>query len=366
MTGPSGELRVDLPVAGRMVAVVGGGVVALGRIAALRAAGADVVVFSADPVASVADYADRELITLHKRAVSDADLSSAWLVYAAAGDRQQDNDIAARAAAVGRFCLTGTGLRADDPAGAPGKPGGRVVLVGGGPGDPGLLTLAGLAAIEEADVVIADRLAPLAVLQYVRPGTEIIDVAKIPRGEYTSQEEINRLLIAHAGAGKVVVRLKGGDNFVFGRGGEEWQACAAAGIDVRLVPGVSSALAGPALAGIPVTHRTLNQGFTVVTGHVPPGDPRSTLDWAALARTGTALIVMMGVANLAAIATALIDAGLDPSTPAATVANAGHPGQQTARAALSGIAEATVAAGLSAPAVTIIGSVAGFDPLAPE
>jgi siroheme synthase len=174
------------------------------------------------------------------------------------------------------------------------------------------------------------------------------------------------LLIAHAGAGKVVVRLKGGDNFVFGRGGEEWQACAAAGIDVRLVPGVSSALAGPALAGIPVTHRTLNQGFTVVTGHVPPGDPRSTLDWAALARTGTALIVMMGVANLAAIATALIDAGLDPSTPAATVANAGHPGQQTARAALSGIAEATVAAGLSAPAVTIIGSVAGFDPLAPE
>ncbi len=366
MTNPSDALRVDLPVAGRQVVVVGGGVAALGRIAALRAARADVVVFSPDPVASVADYADRELITLHPRAVGDADLTNAWLVYAATGDAEQDSDIAARAASAGRFCLTGTGLRAGDPAGGERRPGGRVVLVGGGPGDPGLLTLAGLAAIEEADVVIADRLAPLAVLQHVRPGTEIIDVAKIPRGEFTSQEEINRLLIAHAGAGKSVVRLKGGDNFVFGRGGEEWQACAAAGIEVQLVPGVSSALAGPALAGIPVTHRSLNQGFTVVTGHVPPGDPRSTLDWAALAKTGTALIVMMGVANLAAIAAALIGAGMDPSTPAATVSDAGHPGQRTVKAGLSGIAAATADAGLSAPAVTVIGSVAGFDPLAPE
>ncbi len=362
---PVDSLPVDLPVAGREVLVVGGGVAALGRIAALRAARADVVVISDDPVASVADFADRGLIALAQRSVTDADLAKAWLIFAATGDGEQDRQIIDRAAALGRFCLTGTGRPAREPGGRR-RLGGRVVLVGGGPGDPGLLTLTGLAAIQEADVVIADRLAPLAVLQHVRVGTEIIDVAKIPRGEFTTQQEINRLLIAHAGAGKSVVRLKGGDNFVFGRGAEEWQACAAAGIEVQLVPGVSSALAAPALAGIPVTHRNLNQGFTVVTGHVPPSDPRSTLDWTALARTGTALIVMMGVANLPAISAALIEGGLDPATPAATVSNAGHPGQRSVRATLADIARASAEAGLTAPAVTVIGSVAGFDPMAPE
>jgi len=363
---PAGNLRVDLPVAGREVVVVGGGVAALGRIAALRASKALVVVFAADPVASVSDFAERDLITLHQREVLDTDLADSWLIFAATGDADTDSRIVARATALGRFCLTGTGLPSREPAAGRLKLGGRVVLVGGGPGDPGLMTLTGMKAIQEADVVIADRLAPLAVLQYVRPGTEIIDVAKIPRGEFTSQQEINRLLIVHAKAGKSVVRLKGGDNFVFGRGGEEWQACAAAGIEVQLVPGVSSALAAPALAGIPVTHRSLNQGFTVVSGHVPPGDPRSTLDWAALAKTGTALILLMGIANLAAIATALIEAGMDPATPAATIADAGHPTQQTVRGSISEIAQATAAAGIGAPAVTVIGSVAGFDPMNPE
>ncbi|SDO24444.1 uroporphyrin-III C-methyltransferase [Nakamurella panacisegetis] len=366
MTGPAGDMRIDLPVRGRQVVVVGGGVAALGRIAALRAARADVVVFAVDPVASVTDFADRDLITLHQRDIDEDDLRSSWLVFAATGDADADAALVERAAAVGRFCLTGSGRAATEPENTRRKLGGRVVLVGGGPGDPGLLTLTGMRAIQEADVVIADRLAPLAVLQYVRPGAEIIDVAKIPRGEFTSQEEINRLLITHAKAGKSVVRLKGGDSFVFGRGGEEWQACAAEGIEVQLVPGVSSALAGPALAGIPVTHRSLNQGFTVVTGHVPPGDPRSTLDWNALAHTGTALIVMMGVANLAAIAATLIAAGMDPGTPAATVADAGHPGQRTVRARLADIADATTDAGLAPPAVTVIGSVAGFDPMQPE
>ncbi len=356
------DLTVDLPVAGREVVVVGGGVVALGRIAALRAARARVVVFSPDPVATVADFAERNVITLHQRAVTDADLIGAWLIFAATGDAEQDAQITVRAAALTRFCLPGSGVTAEEPSGRSGPGGGRVVLVGGGPGDPGLLTVRGLTAIRQADVVIADRLAPLAVLQHVRPDTEIIDVAKIPRGEYTAQEEINRLLIGHAKAGRSVVRLKGGDNFVFGRGGEEWQACVAAGVEVQVVPGVSSALAAPALAGIPVTHRSLNQGFTVVSGHVPPGDPRSTLDWAALARTGTALIVMMGVANLPAIAAALTAAGLDPSTPAATVSDAGHPGQRTVRASLAKIADVTAAAGIGAPAVTVIGSVAAFDP----
>ena len=370
----SAGLQVDLPVAGRVVVVVGGGVAALGRIAALRAARAEVVVYAEDAVASVIDFAARDLVRLHRRAATDADLRSAWLVYAASGNTDEDATTTARATALGRFCLTGTGRSAVDPAvdlamepvSGRRRRGGRVVLVGGGPGDPGMLTLTGLQAIQEADVVIADRLAPLAVLQHVKPGTEIIDVAKIPRGEFTSQDEINRLLVAHARAGKSVVRLKGGDNFVFGRGGEEWQACAAAGVEVQLVPGVSAALAAPALAGIPLTHRNLNQGFTVVSGHVPPGDPRSTLNWSALAKTGTALVILMGVANLAAIAAALIDGGLDPATPAATIADAGHPGQRSIRAPVGDIAAATRDAGLVAPAVTVIGSVAGFDPFAPE
>ncbi|MFP5283804.1 MAG: uroporphyrinogen-III C-methyltransferase, partial [Actinomycetes bacterium] len=171
-----------------------------------------------------------------------------------------------------------------------------------------------------------------------------------------------RLLIEHARQGKVVVRLKGGDNFVFGRGGEEWQACAVAGLPVEVIPGVSSALAAPSLAGIPLTHRQLTQGFTVVSGHLPPGDPGSTLDWAALARAGTTLVIMMGVATLPAIAAELQRAGLAPSTPAATVAHAGLPGQRTVRGTLADIAALNAAGGITAPAVTVIGAVAGFDP----
>jgi uroporphyrin-III C-methyltransferase len=236
-----------------------------------------------------------------------------------------------------------------------------VVLVGGGPGDPGLITVAGLAAVRAADVVVTDRLAPLAVLADIKPGAEVIDVSKIPGGRTTPQEEINRLLIERATAGQLVVRLKGGDNFVFGRGGEEWQACAQAGVPVQIIPGVSSAIAAPALAGIPLTHRTANQGFTVITGHVRPGDIRSTIDYAALARAGTALVVMMGVGTLGAIAAELIRYGMDPDTPAATVADGSMPSQQVVRASLSTIDEATHAAGIRPPAVTVIGSVAAFD-----
>ncbi|WP_375430140.1 uroporphyrinogen-III C-methyltransferase [uncultured Friedmanniella sp.] len=237
-----------------------------------------------------------------------------------------------------------------------------MVLVGGGPGDPGLLTVAGLEAVRTADVLVCDRLAPLAVLQQVRPGAEVIDVAKIPRGAFTSQERINELLVEHGRAGRRVVRLKGGDSFVFGRGGEEWQACAAAGVAVRVIPGVSSAIAGPALAGIPLTHRQLTQGFTVVSGHLPPGDPGSTLDWAALARANTTLVVLMGVATLPAITAALIAAGMAADTPAATVANAGLPSQRDVRGTVADIATRTAEAGLRPPAITVVGAVAGFRP----
>ncbi len=200
------------------------------------------------------------------------------------------------------------------------------------------------------------------MLREARPGAQTIDVAKIPRGAATSQDRINALLIEHARAGRTVVRLKGGDSFVFGRGGEEWQACAAAGLKVTVIPGVSSATAAPALAGVPLTHRQLTQGFTVVSGHVPPGDPASSIDWAALARAGTTLVILMGVATLPAITDALMTHGLPRDTPAITVADAGLPSMRSVRGTLADIAERTTAAGLRAPAVTVIGAVAGFSP----
>jgi uroporphyrin-III C-methyltransferase len=229
-----------------------------------------------------------------------------------------------------------------------------------------LLTVAGLEAIKEADVIVCDRLAPLSALQHARPEATIIDVAKIPRAASTSQEQINQILLEHASAGKTVIRLKGGDPFIFGRGGEEWQACATAGIPVTVIPGVSSATAGPALAGVPLTHRELTQGFTVISGHAPPGDPASTLNWQALATANTTLVIMMGVATLPAITDELIKYGLAPETPAMTVADAAMPSQQSVRGTVADIAALTKDADIKPPAITVIGGVAGFNPTPPE
>ncbi|GGL27153.1 uroporphyrinogen-III C-methyltransferase [Phycicoccus endophyticus] len=234
---------------------------------------------------------------------------------------------------------------------------GRVTLVGGGPGDPGLLTVAGLAAVERADVLVCDRLAPLAALERARPDAEVVHVGKIPRGAFTPQEAIDALLVDRAARGLDVVRLKGGDSFVFGRGGEEWNACVRHGIPVTVVPGVTSAVAAPALAGIPVTHRALTQGFVVVSGHVGPGDPRSAVDWGALARSGLTLVVLMGNATLGETAAELVRHGMSPDTPAACVAEGSLPGQRTVRATLAGLAEAALAAGVGPPAVTVVGAV---------
>ncbi|WP_244927984.1 uroporphyrinogen-III C-methyltransferase [Nocardioides sp. W7] len=235
---------------------------------------------------------------------------------------------------------------------------GTVTLVAGGPGDPGLMTVAGRAAVEQADVLLVDHLAPQGALAWARPDAEVLDVAKLPRGRTTPQERINELLVTHARAGRRVVRLKGGDGFVFGRGMEEVLACAEAGVPTRVLPGVSSAVAVPALAGIPVTHRGIVHGFSVVSGHVPPGHPTCTLDYAALAATGTTLVVLMGVANLSCIAAELLAHGLSPETPAAVIARGGHPDQVVRTACLARIAD--VAAGLAPPAVTVIGDVARF------
>lgn len=331
---------------------------------------------SAEVSDAVTDLAERGLIRLHRRPAGPADWATAWIAAPATGDPGTDAAVVATAATHRLLSLppsagSATGRGVDQLGAATGPPAvdadrrvGRVVLVGGGPGDPDLITVAGRRAVRQADVVVTDRLAPLALLDEVRPGTEIVDVAKVPAGPTTGQDEINRILVDRGQAGKVVVRLKGGDGFVFGRGAEEWQACAAAGLPVTVIPGLSSAVAVPGLAGIPLTHRDLNQGFTVVSGHVRPDDPRSILDWAALARTGTALVVLMGVRTLPAIARTLIDHGLPADTPASTVADGGLPGQRVVRAPLDRIAEAGDEAGIRPPAITVIGSVAGFDPRA--
>ena len=238
---------------------------------------------------------------------------------------------------------------------------GEVVLVGGGPGDPDLLTVAGLRAIRQADVVVHDRLGPVSSLDEVNPAAELVNVGKIPRGAFTPQEEINAILIDRARNGLRVVRLKGGDNYVFGRGGEEWLACRDAGIPVRVIPGVTSAVSVPALAGIPVTHRGLTQGFVVVSGHVPPSDPRSQVNWAALAAANLTLVILMGVQNLPEIAAELQAHGLPADTPAAVVADGTTQDQRTLRAPLSSIADAAASTGIRPPAIVVIGAVAALE-----
>lgn len=320
----------DLSLAGRHVAVIGDDAA---FVHTLLGTAASVTVVAPSVSASLQDLADRGLITWHRREAAAADVTQADVV-------------------VNR-------TRTTEPAPQPpGGSGGRVTLVGAGPGDPGLLTLAGARAIAEADVIVTDRLVPYGLLADVP--ARIVDVAKVPGGRSTAQEQINRILIDEARAGHHVVRFKGGDGFVLGRGGEELEACAEAGVPAHVVPGVSSAIAAPALAGVPVTHRGLTQGFCVVSGHVPPGHPDSTTDYAALAVSGLTIVVLMGVRTLGAIADALVDGGLNVSTPAAVIADAGLPSQRVVRAALDAIAKAAADAGITAPAVTVIGDVSSL------
>ena len=354
---PPSSFSASLELDGLPVLVCGGGPAALSAIRGLLDSGAVVTVVAPEIGAIVADLAGRGLLIVHRGAPAPEDFQDAALVVPATGVAESDQMIAATARDHGVPAVSPAAAAVERPAGA-----GSVILVGGGPGDPGLLTVAGLEAINEADVIVCDRLAPLSALQHARPEALIIDVAKIPRGTSTSQERINEILIEHASTGKTVVRLKGGDPFVFGRGGEEWQACAAAGLPVTVIPGISSAIAGPALAGVPLTHRELTQGFTVISGHAPPGDAGSTLNWQALATANTTLVIMMGVATLPAITAELIKHGLAVDTPAMTVADAAMPSQQAVRGTVTDIAELTRDAGIKPPAITVIGAVAGFTP----
>jgi uroporphyrinogen III methyltransferase/synthase len=239
-----------------------------------------------------------------------------------------------------------------------GRIAGEVWLVGAGPGDPGLLTVRGRELLETADVVVVDRLAAAVLLDAAPPDAEIIHVGKSPTARSWAQEEINAVLVDRARAGARVVRLKGGDPYVLGRGGEEAQACAEAGVACAVVPGITSALAVPALAGIPVTHRDLAQELAIVSGHLPPGHPDSTVDWAGLAASRATIVILMGVARLMDIADALLAGGRGEATPVAVIERGATPAQRVLRTTLDALAIDAIAAGVRSPAVIVVGEVA--------
>lgn len=234
---------------------------------------------------------------------------------------------------------------------------GVVHLVGAGPGDPELMTMKGVRLISEADVVIHDRLIPLGVLDWCSESTLKIDVGKYPEHHRVSQEEINELLVLHASRGKNVVRLKGGDPFVFGRGFEELQVCRQHGIDCFVVPGVSSSISAAASAGIPVTSRGVARSFAVVTGQTDPRLGNYAFEFESLSKIDT-IVLLMARKNLADITSGLIAAGLDPNTPAASIENATCENQRVTAGTASNIAEVVRAIGIDSPVVTVIGHVA--------
>lgn len=324
----------EIDVVGARALVLGGDEFAAVDVARLLGAGAHVTVHADRVCAYLEDLAARGLLTWARHEAGPEDLASA--------------DLTLRPRARSMPVLGGPDARRDQ---------GRVTLVGGGPGAVDLMTVAGRDAIADADVVVIDRLAPWEALAWARPDAEIVDVAKVPFGRSTSQEEINRILVDRALAGRHVVRLKGGDSFVFGRGLEELEACHDAGVPARVIPGVTSSIAVPEAAGIPMTHRGLTQGFTVVSGHVPPGHPDSSLDYDALARCGTTLVFLMGVGTLEAIAAELCAVGMHPDTPAAVIADGTHPHQRVVTAPLASISKVAHVAGIRAPAVVVIGEV---------
>jgi uroporphyrin-III C-methyltransferase/precorrin-2 dehydrogenase/sirohydrochlorin ferrochelatase len=232
-----------------------------------------------------------------------------------------------------------------------------VSIVGGGPGDPGLITMTGLRRLRAADVVVTDRLAPLELLVDLAPGVQVVDAAKVPGGPAMRQEHINHALVEHARAGRAVVRLKGGDPFVFGRGAEEMLACLRAGVPVTVVPGVSSAIGVPTAAGLPVTHRGMAQDFHVISVHVPPGDEGSALDWPALARSEGTLVLLMSLKRIGAVAATLMKHGRRGNSPVSVISDGTMPSQRTIYSTLEDVERRLADEGIRSPAVVVIGRV---------
>jgi uroporphyrin-III C-methyltransferase / precorrin-2 dehydrogenase / sirohydrochlorin ferrochelatase len=234
---------------------------------------------------------------------------------------------------------------------------GGVAIIGGGPGDPGLITVRGRQLLAEADVVLTDRLAPRSLLDELPADVEVIDVSKIPYGRAMPQEQINATLIDRARAGRFVARLKGGDPFVFGRGAEEVLACLRAGVAVTVVPGVTSAVGVPTSAWLPVTHRGVAQEFHVVSVHVPPGDDRSTVDWAMLGGSPGTLVLMMAVQQIGAVAAELLRHGRRPDTPVSVIADGTMPTQRTINSTLEQVEGMVTREGIRPPAIIVVGDV---------
>ncbi|MGN6253150.1 MAG: uroporphyrinogen-III C-methyltransferase [Marmoricola sp.] len=398
-TYPSG-----LRLAGRRVVVVGGGQVAQRRVPGLIAAGADVVVVSPAVTPAIEGLAGAGELTVVARPFTAADLDGAWYVLAATDDPAVNAAVGDAAEARHTFCVRSDDAaegsawtpavgrhaevtvavlgdqrevrdprrtarlrdrivealaegRLEDEEGDPAVTAGEVVLVGGGPGDPGLVSVAGYRALMAADVVVADRLAPRELLGDLPESVEVVDVAKLPRGRSALQQEINRVIVDSARAGKRVVRFKGGDNFVFGRGFEEVLACRDAGVPVRILPGLSSSTTVPGLAGIPVTHRGVAHSFMVISGHLPPEHRDSLIDWTGVARAGGTLVLLMAVDNAPAIASALLAGGRPESTPVAVICDGSMPTERTVLSTLGTLAEDLVAEVVRPPAIIVVGEV---------
>ncbi|KRE79547.1 uroporphyrinogen-III C-methyltransferase [Arthrobacter sp. Soil763] len=388
-----------LRLLGRPVLVVGGGPVAARRARGLLDAGAQVTVVAPLGCPALEELAGAGLLDWQPRPYRSADVDGTWFVQTATGDAAVDAQVAADAEAQRVWCVNAsdhgasaawtpavavvddvkiavnaggdprramalrdavaTALHAGDlplrrrrPSGA-----GSVALVGGGPGDAGLITVRGRRLLGQADVVVADRLGPRELLGELAPDVRVIEVGKTPGHHPVPQSGINRILVNEALAGHRVVRLKGGDPYVLGRGGEEAEYCRQHGVEVEVVPGVTSAISVPAAAGIPVTHRGLAKGFSVVTGHEELSE--------VPARADHTVILLMGVGQLRGSAASLGRAGLPAGTPVGIVENGYLPNQRVTIGTLGTIADQAEAAGVANPAVIVIGDVVRVSPFAP-
>jgi len=393
---------VGLDLAGRRVVVVGGGQVAQRRLPRLIASGAAIEVVSPQVTPAVEGMVSAGEISWTERGYADGDLDGAWYAVACTDDPAVNRAVGSEAQRRRVFCVraddgsAGTAVTpatgdhdgltvgvlaggrhrrsaavrtalvealqagvVDDAAG-PVLPG--VALVGGGPGDPELITVRGRRLLARADVVVADRLGPRDLLDDLAPHVEVVDASKIPYGRAMAQQKINELLVEHAKAGRFVVRLKGGDPFVYGRGYEEVQACTAAGVPVTVVPGITSAFAAPAVAGVPVSHRGVAHEIVVVSGHVAPDDPRSLTDWAALGRMRGTVVLMMAVERIALFADALVTHGRPADTPVAVIQDGTTRIQRSLRTTLRDVAADIREQEISPPAIVVVGPVAGLSP----